>query len=478
MFRSIKFNWTRVLTAVLIAANILALFSALIVTPAKAADTNTSPVQNLSVWTGYDLKDQNKCNLGIAWQPPYQINNPGGTYHVIVQGITDPKYNEGGDVTHLSWQEDPIPCGATYSIEVQTKNSSGAIIGSSKVSSFLIPPVGFTASTNSNPTGDCPPLNLKAWNSPYQSGGVISQHISLAWNIFDNKCTIQPVTGVIRIHYSIDSGGKNIVYQTKVLSTDVLSKITTGDNYIVNGLTGASYSGVQNFSVCDSYDSKTKLGQILGCANVSINLDDPRLHTVAGATTGNTGSNEPSPDIPKLTGAPDNATTPTKMNLSWNDTSSACVGAQVTYKMNKDGTDISSNFSKQTTKYTDLFTAANSAQVAHTYQVTVTCNYGAAGIQTATSNKEQYNPPANGKPATVTDQGGGSQPNSNNPTGNETNSGKSADCENACKTNKWGWLNPSAEIRDLICNMQCTVIQMMANIISAMINGMLVTSIL
>jgi len=56
--------------------------------------------------------------------------------------------------------------------------------------------------------------------------------------------------------------------------------------------------------------------------------------------------------------------------------------------------------------------------------------------------------------------------------------GKSAGCEATCNQNKWGWLSPTKEIKDMICNMQCTVIQWMADIIGAMINGMLVKSIL
>lgn len=56
--------------------------------------------------------------------------------------------------------------------------------------------------------------------------------------------------------------------------------------------------------------------------------------------------------------------------------------------------------------------------------------------------------------------------------------GKSQGCTETCNANKWGWLRPSDEIRDMICNIQCTIIDWMGSMIQAMIENLLVNSIL
>lgn len=54
---------------------------------------------------------------------------------------------------------------------------------------------------------------------------------------------------------------------------------------------------------------------------------------------------------------------------------------------------------------------------------------------------------------------------------------KSSTCEDACK-NPWGIFSPTGEIREMICNIQCAILDWMGGLIGNMINKVLVQSIL
>jgi len=431
---------------------------------AKATAGGDIPVRNFTVYGQVDIHTK-QCFERVAWDKPdlsdYRKAEGGAntsliTYMYYFDGVEQSREKLSFDTTtgYIS----RAPCDSKHLFSVETFYN-GVSAGTNYFTWTL---KGIYAESTGN-SGSCPPKAEAVVDTRNTSPTVVFKLWAAPKS---DTCPIGYGRGEATI-LTVEPGN----LKTKEITSPTIWEM----------LDGVKINSQTTYTIT----TLNKISNPAGFVTLTINPNE--------AGTKFTGPNKELPSVPEPAIAKlaisiaGDKTSPTGVNLSWDNVNKACTGASSTkYEV------YDKNGGTSTLLGTGTVKDENNVVFGHTpssfdktktylYQVRAVCEYTTGGTQTkeSWSNKQKYNPPPSaGGDATTEDEGGGSTGGAGGGGGGgggTTTDPKDTLCDNMCP--KPAWWNPIDQIWKAVCQLQCMILGWVLGTLQWIMDSMFVSSL-